>query len=74
MCCFQPVLGGNDGIFDKGEFGLDLVELVSDLLVVVVVVVVPLNLSNHVPVVKVGHSLVLLALRLPACPDLLHLM
>jgi len=58
LCCFQLVVEGDNGILNKGELGLDLVELVGNVLVVVIIVVVLLDLSDHVPVIEVRCGLV----------------
>ena len=58
LCCFHPVAGGGDGIFDEGEFALDLGELVSEVAAVVIIAAIVLNFCNGIPVVKVGYCLV----------------
>jgi len=58
LCCFHLMMGGGDGIFDKGELSLDLVELIGKSLTVVVVVVIALDLCDSIPVIEVRYSLV----------------
>jgi len=54
---FHVMTGCNNGILNKGELGLDLVELIRDALTVVIITVVLLNLSDHIPIIKVGDGL-----------------
>src|SRR6267142_2017383 len=56
-CRFHSVTGGGDGIIDKDEFGLDLLELVSEASAVVVVSAVSLDLCDGIPVVEIRYCL-----------------
>jgi len=57
LCHFHPVVGGSDGIVDKGELALELREFVGEVVVVVVVAVVAFHLCDSIPVVKIRYCL-----------------
>src|SRR6266850_507938 len=56
-CRFHSVTGGCDGVIDEDELGLDLGELISEALAVVVVAAVSLDFGGGVPIVEVRYCL-----------------
>jgi len=57
VCHFKLVSGGVDGVFDKAEFGLNLVKFSGKAMVMVIIMAISFNFCNCVPIVKVGHGL-----------------